>query len=356
MNQTLRLRVVALFAISGALAAGASYLFGGSVAAALLVSSIALVAVASLCLGRRVAAVTAGLAAAAFLYVQLAGVASPVFIDFGNDSAAVDLPALLRGASTAWLPIILGVAALFIMVPVAGLMREDLGAPSQAPAHSEVLADADTVLRAAEGAGFRVADEHAPIEAVAVPGDPAEPAVDGDAADAFPLAILRAAYDAGFHPASDIPPAPPEVVPAVTPSDGELQAARWAPQVAALIRVSLQPPLEGRPAARKPGQGLLDVVWLELEDWQETAVVKRDAGGDVLMLLPGADERNAYALVHRLEDTAHRQFRRSLGSVVLALVAPGGPTEHTRGSDVELRLEGRPVGTRVASPEAQGGR
>ncbi|MDQ6847188.1 MAG: hypothetical protein M3019_06340 [Candidatus Dormibacteraeota bacterium] len=353
MNQTLRIRVVTLFAVFGALAAGASYVFGGSVAAALLVSSIALVAVVSLCLGRRVAAVTAVFAAAAFLYVELAGVASPVFIDFGSASAAVDLPALLRGASTTWLPTVLGVAALLIIVHIAGLLRQDLDpSPSAAPAYPAVLADAGIILRAAEGAGFRVADENSPIGAVAVADDSTE--TDGDAADAFPLAILRAAYDAGFHPASDILSAP-DAVTALTPSERELHAARWAPQAAALVRVSLQPPLDDRPGARRPGQRLLDMVWSELGGWQETAVVKRDAGGDVLMLLPGADQRNAYALVHRLEETAHRQFRRSLGSVVLALVAAGQPAEQTRASDLEMRLEGRPFGARVTSPEAQGG-
>jgi hypothetical protein len=357
VTRVLRVHVVALLAVFGALAAAASYVFGAPVSVALLVSALALVAVVTLCLGTRYAGVVAVLAAAGFLYVQLAAVASPLVVDFGNGSGALDLPTLLRGAGATWLPTLLGVAALLIMLPVAGLLRHDLNAGASAePEHQAVLEDAAGVLRAAEEAGFRVADEGSPTAPLAVVIDPAQPAREGHALDAFPLAILRAAHEAGFRPVNDsVPSAAPARTTFTNDADGETRAGRWSPQVAALVRVSLGPNPDGRRVPRGSGNRLADMVWAELGEWRQDAVVKRDAGGDVLMLLPGADNLLAHALVHRLEDTARRQFRRPLASVVLALDSPGPDAERAKPSEAEIRLEGRPTGVRESSRAARGG-
>jgi hypothetical protein len=243
------------------------------------------------------------------------------------------------------------------MLPVAGLLRHDLNAGASAePAYQEVLQDAAGVLRAAEEAGFRVAAEASPTAPLAVAIEHAQPAHEGHAVDAFPLAILRAAHEAGFRPVNDgVSSAAPGWPTVTNDPDGGTRAERWSPQVAALVRVSLGPNPDGRRLPRIAGNRLADMVWAELGEWREDAVVKRDAGGDVLLLLPGADNVLAHALVHRLEDTARRQFRRPLASVVLALDSPGLDAEQTKPSELEMRLEGRPTGVRESSRAARGG-
>jgi hypothetical protein len=355
--RVLRVHVVALLAVFGALTAAASYVFGAPVSVALLLSALALVAVVTLCLGTRLAAAVAVVAAAGFLYVQLAGVASPLVVDFGNGSRALDLPTLLRGGGATWLPTLLGVAALLIMLPVAGLLRHDLNAGVSAePEYRAVLENPAGVLRAAEEAGFRVAEEASPSPPLALAIDHAQPAREAHAVDAFPLAILRAAHEAGFRPVNDsVSSAAPGWTTLTNDPDGRARAERWSPQVAALVRISLGPNPDGRRVPRGNGNRLADMVWAELGEWREDAVVKRDAGGDVLMLLPGADNVLAHALVHRLEDTARRRFRRPLASVVLALDSPGLDAEQTKPSELEMRLEGRPTGARESSRAARGG-
>jgi len=277
--------------------------------------------------------------------------------DFGTGSSAIDLPTLVHGAGATWLPTLLGVVALLIMLPVAGLLRHSLNASRSAErAVQTVLEDGAAVLRVAEDAGFRAADEASRSTPVAVAADSVDPDGEGRSGDAFPLALLRAAHESGFRPVNHILSSSASSEATVTgDSDGEAQTVRWTSQVAALVRVTLGSNPDGKRLPQVTGKRLADMVGAQLGGLRETAVVMSDDAGDVVMLLPGADDQRADELVHQLEDTARRQFRRSLKSVVLALEAPGQTAEQPETSDLETQLEGRPVGTRVSSPEVRGG-
>jgi hypothetical protein len=359
VSAALRVRVVAVLAVFGALAAAASYVFGAPVSVALLVPAIALVAVVTLSLGLRVAAVIAVIAAAGFLYVQLAGVNEPLVVDFGSGSATIDLPTLVRGAAATWLPTLLGVAALLIMLPVAGLLRHSLDASRfTEPAYQTVPNGGVAVLRAAEVAGSRAVDQAPPPPPppVVLAVDPTQLGGDGHDLDAFPLAVLRAAHEAGFRPVSESSSSPASTRVVLDDDRArDSEAMRSLPRVASFVRVTLGPNPDGKRVPRVTGKRLAEMVGAELGELQETAVVKRDEAGEVLMLLLGADDRRAHSLVHRLEDKARTEFRRSLESVVLALEAPGQTAEQPETSDLEIHLEGRPIGTRVSSHESRGG-
>ncbi|WP_337308684.1 hypothetical protein [Candidatus Aeolococcus gillhamiae] len=349
----LRMRVTAMLALLGCLAAAAAYLFGAPVSVSLLLPAMALVSVVMISFGLRAALVATALASAAFLFVQLAAVEQPIGVDFGTGSGGLDLPAFLRGAGATWFPTVLGVAALLIILPVAGLVRHGLSGVGGAQRASQPqLQEGVPAPPVAENA-VHILDvpSPAPPPVLAVPAGQASD--EGYVVDAFPLSILRTAHEAGFR-LVDYRLSPTTLTePGITDRNGRETPA--ATRSAALVRVSLRVNPEEAAAPAVTVDRLADMVGEELGWWRDAAVVKSDEGGNVMMLLPGADDPQAHALVHRLEDTARRQFQRSLESVVLVLESAADSVEESEATDVEVQLTGRPDAARVSSPEARGG-
>jgi hypothetical protein len=326
--------VITVLGTIGCLAVAASYVFGAPVSVAVLVPGMALVAVVMLSSGVRAAAVTCALAAAAFLFVQLAAVEQPIGVDFGTGSAALDLPTLFGGAGARWLPTVLGVAALLIVLFAAGLVRHAFNA---ARTSEEV---------------YRLAlKENVPPLPASATGDE-----DVDGVDAFPMSILRAAHDAGFRlthdPSSTAGVAEPGII--MNP-EGDAHATPRSPDVAALVRVSLEADPDGAPVSGVSTDRLAEMVGEVVGGWRDRTVVKSDEDGSVMMLLPGADDPQAHALVHQLEDTARRKFRRSLDSAVLVLESSEESAMQEKATDMKAGFNRLPDADLASPPETEGG-
>jgi hypothetical protein len=119
----LRLRIVMLVALLGIASAAAGYLYGAPVVVALLPPAMALVAAVRLAVGRLSTYLAAGLATAAFVFLQLAGT-EQLHVSLGT--GAVDLTALLHSAGG--LQTFVGVAGVMAAVLVAELVARGLEA------------------------------------------------------------------------------------------------------------------------------------------------------------------------------------------------------------------------------------
>ncbi len=297
MTGSLRPRVVALLAVLGILAGVAGYLFGAPVSYSLLVPAMALVAVLVLTVGVRAGALAALLAAAAFLYVQLAAVERPLAVDFGSGSPTLDLPTLLRGAGATWLPTLLGVVALLIVLAVASLLRDGLdAAPLAERVHEPALDERAVILRSAEDDSTAAAGQSSSMPASREAG----------------LAAMGFAVSSALSADEKIAEEP----------DGEAEASRRWPTGAAFVRMSLGSNTKGQPFPQVPGERLADIVDETLGALRESTVVWGEDDGKIRMILWGADDERANALVRRVEEAARRQFSLPLDSVVLALERP----------------------------------
>lgn len=339
MIQALHGRVIMVLGTIGCLAVATSYVFGAPVSVAVLVPAMALVAVVMLRSGVRAAAVTCALAAVAFLFVQLAAVEQPIGVDFGTGSAPLDLPTLLGGAGARWLPTVLGIAALLIALFAAGLVR-----------HAFIAA------RTSEEVYRLALKEHVPPLSASATGPVQAGDDDVDDVDAFPMSILRAAHDAGFRlthdPLSTAGVTEPGII---TNPEGDAHATPRSPDVAALVRVSLEADPDGAPVSGVNADRLAEMVGEVVGGWRDRTVVKSDEDGSVMMLLPGADDPQAHALVHQLEDTARRKFRRSLDSAVLVLESSGESAMEENATDMEAGFNRLPAADVVSPPETEGG-
>lgn len=333
MTVTARGRVAVVTAVFGILAAAAGYLFGAPVAATLLVPAMALVIVVMLLASPGAAIGTALLGAAAFLFVQLAAVQQPLAVDFGSGSAPIDLATLLGGAGSTWLPTVVGVACLLVALQLGWWLRRGMAATQPEPAQvQEVVVQTPEPVRMAAAV-----PEGAPAGAKEIVFPPSPVVV-------APSAPVIAAAD----PVESVEPS----------SDGETipEPVERVPAVPRLVRLRMGPSVNGSSGGpRMTTRRLAELVSYNLSEWGDDSYVwsERDT---VMVLLLNVDEERAGALAHRLEDASTTQLGRPLESAVTALTAAGATPPPAVAAEPEVRLRGRPVGTRVGARRPRGTR